>query len=138
MNCDTTSANVSISTRIESAYSKRSKNTFSVTNDDLQDTFKDEPSNQTQVLLVLNPNKEVFFMECMEHGDVTSFNSDFRWALWKLVIESVRYVASTVLEWNAVLYRNRPKLSGGCDTCCGLIDITNLAVSTMRQSTLDG
>jgi len=82
------------------------------------------PSNQMQVKNQF-PNVEIMFTECTEHGNVNSFNGDFRWALRTLVIETTRNWASTVIEWNLVLAFNGPKTGGGCDNCRGLIDVDN-------------
>eukprot|EP00542_Grammatophora_oceanica_P013223 CAMPEP_0194037670 /NCGR_PEP_ID=MMETSP0009_2-20130614/10002_1 /TAXON_ID=210454 /ORGANISM="Grammatophora oceanica, Strain CCMP 410" /LENGTH=773 /DNA_ID=CAMNT_0038679923 /DNA_START=12 /DNA_END=2334 /DNA_ORIENTATION=- len=66
---------------------------------------------------------EIWFTECTESRDLTSFNGDFRWALHNLVINAPRNWARTVIEWNMVLWYNGPKTGGGCEDCRGLIDV---------------
>jgi len=70
------------------------------------------------------PEVEIWFTECTEHGESSSFNGDFRWALRELVIGTTKHWASTVLEWNLVLMEGGgPKIPGGCENCRGLIDV---------------
>lgn len=75
------------------------------------------------------PDVEIFFTECTEFGTLSNFNPDFRWALRNLVIGATRNWASTVIEWNMVLFFNGPKASGGCSNCRGLIDVDNSGYS---------
>ena len=90
------------------------------------------PENQSYIKS-LHPSVEIFFTECTESGDVTSFNGDFRWALHNLVIRTTRNWASTVLEWNLVLDgKGGPKISGGCENCRGLIDIVGWDENNLR------
>jgi len=88
--------------------------------------YAGDVSAQLPVLEALDPAyQELFFTECTEFGDVTSFKGDFRWALRNLVIGATRNGASTVLQWNAILNQGGgPKAGGGCENCRGLIDIT--------------
>ena len=72
------------------------------------------------------PDVEVFFTECTEHGNIGSYNGDFRWALRELVIGGTRNWASTLTYWNLVLNEQHgPKADGGCSNCRGLITIND-------------
>jgi glucosylceramidase len=79
--------------------------------------YAGSPDAQTVVT-----NHEIFFTECTEFGD-PFFEGDFRWAVRNLVIDAVRYGASTVLQWNLILQDNGPKMPGGCENCRGLLNV---------------
>lgn len=84
--------------------------------------YAGDPSAQSIVHDVF-PDKEIYLTEATEFGDVTSWNGDFRWALGNLVIGAVQNWASTVMEFNFVLYESGPKAPGGCENCRGIIDV---------------